>query len=354
MRRCTLLIIMLLSSFAALAQTSWGELSQQQRRRVLNSRRVVDEVRDIVGGRLDISTLDAEQRSEILSCVTAKCGDNNTAALFLYVYDMLRESSGANGHLDVRMLTLHTERILSTWASAGDNHSLVNYAYSLGCCRARLGKSMIGSAMNKLGKKRYLKQYGDVVAMFHRAVETVAQSQSVGCRAFEDVTPPVQAEDRLLLLDKSEFEAMVPTISPLVERLGSAASDVEQALRRECISWSGAYHTVIKHSINRNLQLVRSTTFDAEYLTLIDCNNDSYTVENELYLLPENRFVVIERGNKPQSLLLGSITSRGGVEIVGRVFVDLGRELCEVKCGDGTLYLRVDGERGEEYLQLPL
>jgi hypothetical protein len=354
MRWCILLIITLLISFAAPAQTSWGELSQQQRRRALNSRRVVDEVRDIVGGTLDISDLSAEQRSKILSCVTAKCGDSNTAALFLYIYDLLRESSGANGRLDVRMLSLHTERILSAWASADDDQTLVSYAYSLGSRRARFGKLMIGGAMNKLGKKRYVKQYGDIVAKFNIAVETVAQSQSLGRRAFEDITPPAQAEDRLLLFDKSGFEAVVPTITPLVDRLANATSDMEQALRSECISWSGAYHTAIKQSINRHLQLVRSTTFDAEYLTLVDCNDDSYTVENELYLLPDDHFLVVERGTKPQSLLLGAITSSGGVEIEGRVFVDLGREIRELKCTAETLYIYVVSERGDEYLQLPL
>jgi hypothetical protein len=99
---------------------------------------------------------------------------------------------------------------------------------------------------------------------------------------------------------------------------------------------------------------VRSTTFDAEYLTLVDCNDDSYTVENELYLLPDDHFLVVERGTKPQSLLLGVITSSGGVEIEGRVFVDLGREIRELKCTAETLYIYVVSERGDEYLQLPL
>lgn len=354
MRRCIFAIITLLISVAASAQSSWCRLSDLERREVLASRRVPDVVRRVVDGTLDVTKLDDARRAQILSRVTSRCSDAPTAALYLYVYDLLRESGGSNSRLDVRMLSLHTEPMLAAWASADDEQSLVNYAYSLGCRRARFGKAKISGAMKRMAKKRYVEQYGDVVAKFYRAVELVAQSYSAGRRTFEDVTPPAQAEDRLLLLDKSEFESVVPTISPLVERLASATSDVEQAARCECISWSGAYHTAIKQSISRHLQLVRSTTLDAEYLTLIDCNNDSYTVENELYLLPKNRFVVVERGNKPQSLLLGSITSRGGVEIVGRVFVDLGRELREVKCGDRTLYLRVDGERGEEYLQLPL
>lgn len=354
MRRCILLLITLLATTTSFAQRPWLELSTSQQRSVLASRRVGEVVRGAMSQDAAITKLDSASRAQIMERITSRAGDANTVALYVYLYDLLREPNGSMSRSDVRMLSQHTAQMLALWASDTEGDRLASYAFALGTRRAKLGKIEISGVLKKMSKKRLTERYGNLITMFSDIVESVAMSVAAGERAFEDITPPAQAEDRLLLLDKAEYEAINGKVKPLVEPLPHTSNDAELAARQECITWCGAYHTALKESLGRNISLVRSTTSEREYLTLIDANNQSYTVENELYHYSSHRFIVVERGNAPQSLLLGRITQRGGVEIVGRVYIDLGRELCELKCTGDALYLCVDGSRGTEYLWLPL
>ena len=354
MRRCIILLLTLLATTTSFAQRPWLELSASQQRSVLASRRVGEVVRRAMGDDVAITKLDSTSRAQILERITSRAGDANTAALYTYLYDLLRAPDGSMSHSDVRMLSQHTAHMLALWASDSESDRVASYAFALGMRRAKLGKVEISGVLKKMSKKRLTERYGDIIARFTHIVESVAQSVTAGERAFEDITPPAQAEDRLLLLDKAEYEAVNSGIKPLVAPLPHTVDCAELAARQECIAWCGAYHTALKEGIGRNISLVRSTTSEREYLTLIDANNQSYTVENELYLYSSHRFIVVERGNDIQSLLLGRITQRGGVEIVGRVYIDLGREHRELKCTSDALYLCVEGSRGTEYLWLPL
>lgn len=354
MRRCIILILTLLITTASFAQKPWRELSTSQQRSVLASRRVGDAIRGVMQQDAEITKLDSTSRAQILERITSRTGNGHTAALYVYLYDLLRVPDGSMSRSDVRMLEQHTAHMLALWASDSDASSMASYAFALGLRRATQGKMVISGVLNKLGKKRFQSEYGELIAQFKDIIEAVALSADAGVRTFEDITPPAQAEDRFLLLDKETYEAATASIHPLVEPLPHAANDAERIAREECIAWCGAYHTPLKQHLGRNIALVRSTTQDQEYLTLIDANDLSYTVENELYLYSSHRFVVVERGNTPQTLLLGHITGRGSVEIIGRVYIDLGRELREIKCSSDALYLCVESSRGVEYLWLSL
>ena len=354
MRRCIILILCLLLSTPLFAQKPWLELSASQQQSVLGSRRVGEVVRGAMHDGASITRLDSATRAQILERITSRSGDGNTAALYTYLYNILREPDGSMSRSDVRMLEQHTAHMLALWASDSCGDRAANYAFALGLRRAEQGKTEISGVLGKLNKKRFQERYGSIIETFTDIIDIVALSASAGERTFEDITPPAQAEERLLLLDKAEYDAAVGSIGPLVEPLPCPASEAERAAVEESMTWCGAYHTAIKQNIGRNISLVRSTTRNGEYLTLIDANDHSYTVENELYLYSSHRFVVVERGNELQSLLLGRITQRGGVEIIGRVYIDLGRELRELKCSSDALYLCVDSSRGTEYLWLPL
>lgn len=353
MRRCIILIFTLLLSTTLFAQRPWTELSTSEQREVLASRRVNEAMRRVMRGDIAVSKLNRATRTEILERVTTRSSDANTAALYVYLYNLLREGDGSMSRLDVRMLSLHTAPMLAAWSSDAEDGRAMNFAYSLGKRRANIGKTAVGGVLKKMSKKRFA-EYGELVASFSRAVEIIAASESAGKRAFEDITPPAQAEDRFLYLSGEEYAAITATITPVVGTLPTAITLLEIEAREECIVWSGAYHTALKENIGRNTSLVHSTTYDIEYLTLIDTNDNSYTVENELYLLPSHHFLVMERGKNPESLLLGRVTQRGGIEIIGRVYIDHGRKLRDLKVTAEALYLSVEGSRGVEYLMLPL
>lgn len=353
MRRYITLLFTLLTTTTLFAQQPWAELSSSQQSSVLVSRRVNGAMRRVMGGDIAISQLDRATRNEILERVTTRCNDANTAALYVYLYNLLREPDGSMSHSDVRMLTLHTAQMLAAWAANSEDDRYINYAYSLAKREAHFGKSATSGILKRLKKKRYA-EYRDIATSLCKAVDIIALSEAAGVRTFEDITPPAQAEDRFLYLSGEDFAAVTATIKPLVDSLPAATSILEIEARDECIAWSGAYHTALKESIGRNTSLVRSTTPEAEYLTIIDSNDNSYTVENELYLLPSNHFVVVEQAKSPESLLLGRVMPRGGVEIIGRVYIDLGRKIRKLKCTADAIYLAVEGSRGVEYLMLPL
>lgn len=354
MRRSILLILTLLTSVAAMAYTPWPQLSSAQQEAVLRSRRTPEMVRKVMQSDFQFSTIEPTTRAELLTCVTSRTADDNLSALYLYLYNLLRDPSGDTGRQDVRMLSLHTEELLEAWSMEENHGNLYNYAYSIGHRRAIYGKSSVGGALKKLGKKRYADKYQDVIAVFNAAVEYAFKSELAGRRTFEDVTPPVQAEDKFLIFSAEEYAAIEGALQPVALAIAEPQNDIEATMRRECMLWSRTYNTYVKHSLGRNIVLVQSVASDGEYLTFVDSSNDSYSVENELYQLKSEGFVIIERRAEPQSIMLGRVTQRGIVDIIGRVYVDMGREIVDVKCTDSALYLHVRRGTSEEYLQLPL
>ncbi len=354
MRRYILLILTLLTSVAAMAHTPWSHLSSIEQEAVLKSRRTPAVVRKVMQSDFQFSTIDNATRAELMRCVISRTGDENLSALYLYLYDLLRDPSGANGRQDVRMLSLHAEELLEAWSKEDEHGNLYNYAYAVGRRRAIYGKTSVGAALNKLGKKRYADKYQDIISTFNTAVEYAYKSELAGLRTFEDVTPPVQAEDKFLIFTAEEYAAIKDVLQPVALTLSEPQNDTEAAMRRECMLWSRAYNAYIQHSLGRNIVLVQSATSDGEYITFIDSGDSSYSVENELYHLKSGNYVIVERRAEPQSIILGRVTQRGVVYIIGRVYVDMGRELLDVKCTDDALYLHVRRGAKDEYLQLPL
>ncbi len=354
MRRSILLCLTLLISVAAMGRTPWLELSPQQQREVLASRRTPDVVRKVMNDECKLSAIDGATRAALMQEVTSRTSDPNLAALYLYLYDLLRDPSGGNGRQDVRMLSLYAPEYLELWSSAEDRGSIYSYAYSVGRRRAIYGKLSGGGALKKLSKKRYAESYGRVIAAFNSAVELAYDSELAGRRAFEDVTPPVQTENIFLITSAEEYAGVQGVLNPLVPMLGEPKNDIEAAMRRECMLSGRAYHCSVKQSLGRGIELVQSLTHEGEYLTFIDASSDSYSVENEVYRLNADKFVVVERGAEPQSIMLGRITQRGYVDIIGRVYVDMGRKLLGVKCTESMLYIHVSRASSEEYLKLPL
>lgn len=353
MRCYIILIFTLLCSFTSLAQRPWTELSASEQRAVLDSRRVPDIVRSVMQGDVDIATLSQATRRELLDCIVARCGDENTSALYVYLYDIIRLSDGSMSRQDVRMFALHMPHMLAMLSADSQDDRFVNYAYSLGKRRVTHSKVSLKGVLGKMSKKRYL-QYAGLVQNLQSAVDMVVASEDAGRSAMLDVTPPAQAEERFLVISKEEYESVTPKFSPAVEPLQPALTTLESAVRGECMAWSGAYHSVVHHAVGRNVVLVRSTTPATEYLTFVDGGDNSYTVENEVYMLSHGLFVAVEHSLKPQSLILGNVGSRTGVEILGRVYIDLGRELRGIKCAEEAIYLHVESSRGEEYLLLQL
>ena len=354
MRRYILLILTLLTSVAAMAHTPWSQLSSSEREAVLKSRRTPAVVRKVMQSDFQFSSLESATRVELLKCVTSRTSDDNLSALYLYLYDLLRDPSGQNGRQDLRMLSLHVEKFLEAWSAEENHGNLYNYAYSVGSRRAIYGKSSAGGVLKKLSKKRYVEKYQDVISIFNAAVEYAYKSELAGRRAFEDVTPPVKAEDKFLIFSAEEYNAVSGALTPVALSFAEPQNEIEATMRRECMLWSRAYNAYIKHSLGRNIELVQSATSEGEYLTFVDSSDDSYSVENELYQLKSGGFVVVERHAEVQSVMLGRVTPRGVVDIIGRVYIDMGRELVDVKCTDSALYLHVRRGATQEYLQLPL
>ena len=356
MRRIVVILLLIIISLSASAQRPWVALSAEEQSAVLTSRRTPSVVRRVMTSEIPLSEIDAESREELLRRIVSRTKDEHLAALYVYLYDVLRSPDGSMRRSDVRMLAMHTEAMLAQWSSQEDRRMLYNYAYSIGRSRALGGGSSVKSALRKMTKKRIFEKYLDIVALFDRAQNIAYESISAGARTFEDVTPTVKAEDILLLSSAEEYSEERVSLKPVAAALEDPRNEAERSMREECMAWSRSYHTFLEHPFGRNLTLVRSTRNDGEYLTFIDPSDDSYTVVNEVYILDSGCFVVVERGEKPQSLILGRIAQRGSVEIIGKVYIDMGREIIDVRCTLTALHLHLKGVggKGEEYLKLPL
>lgn len=356
MRRIVVILLLIIASFSASAQRPWTELSADEQSAVLTSRRTPSVVRRVMTSAVPLSEIDDDSREELLRRIVSRTKDEHLAALYVYLYDVLRSPDGSMARSDVRMLTLHPEAMLVLWSSQEDRRMLYNYAYSIGRCRALGEASSVKRALRKMTKKPLFEKYLDIVALFDRAQSIAYESVLAGERTFEDVTPTVKAEDVLLLSSAEEYMEERVSLKPVAAALEEPKNEAERNMRNECMAWSRAYHTFVEHPFGRNLTLVRSTRNDGEYLTFVDSGDDSYTVASEVYILDSGGFVVVERGQKPQSLVLGRIAQRGGVDIIGKVYIDMGREIIDLRCTLTALYLHLKGAdgKGEEYVKLLL
>ena len=353
MRRFVILSIVLLSSVVAMAQRPWAELTPEEQQQVLSSRRTPNVVRSVMQHDASLKSLDSLTRAELLDRIMSRTSDHNLASLYLYIYELLREPDGSMRREDSRMLTLHSQLMYQAWSKDIDLKHLYNYAYSIGRLSSEQGAKSAKALVPKMSKKKEMQQYRIVAHHFARAVEIARDSELAAEGTFQDVTAPVQLEQSLLILSEKAYEAVVDGVEPLVLHLAEPADEVEEAMRKECITWSGAYNTAIKSNVVRGVELVRSNRAEGEYLT-INAVDHSYSVENELYLLASGRFVAVERGAEVPSLILGRITAKGALEIRGKVYIDFGREVLDVKCNEAAVYLRVKSGDKVEYLMLPL
>ncbi len=355
MRSILVVVLLLASTLSLSAQRPWSELSDLEQRAVLSSRRTPEVVRSVMTSDKGIMAIDSATRSQLLRRTLSKTRDPHLEALYVYLYEILRSPDGSMGQSDVRMLKSHSEAMLASWSADKERRKLYNYAYSMGRSGALHGEGSVRSAMRKMAKKRTFERYGELITLFNRSQAIAFESVTAGRRAFEDITPTVKGEYLLLLSSADEYAAAKAEIKPIAPPLAEASTDVERHMRGECMAWARSFHSFVSHNLSRNLTLVRSTTLGGEYLTFVDQSEDSYTVVNEVYILNSGYFVVVDRMAKPQNLILGRVAQRGSVDIVGNIYIDMGRELLDLKCASDNLYLRVKGaDGGEEYLRLEL
>jgi hypothetical protein len=90
---------------------------------------------------------------------------------------------------------------------------------------------------------------------------------------------------------------------------------------------------------------------DGEYLTIADAHGDSYTLNNEMFLLDTGYFVAIKRLASPHGIIVGRFLQRGGFVILGERNLDYGTKILGVKCAGQSIYLHVEAEdKTQKYL----
>lgn len=351
MRRLVTLIVALLMALPLSAQRPWGELSSLEQRSAIVSRRTHDVVREAMLSPTPLKELDRQSREKLINRVTARCNDPYVAALYLYVYESLREADGSMAESDVRMLAQHSELVLATWLRDTTNERLYSWAYSLGAHGAKHGQKSVKRALKKLTKKDIFLEYGSVITRFNAVFQGVNNSVHAGRNTFNDVTPLAYLDDVFVACSKEEYESVTMTKQPVVSSVADA-TDIDSLVRRECMTWDRAYHELVKkHDLGRNIQLIRSQRTDGEYLTIVDANGDSYTIDNEVYMLDLGRFVVIRRQHTPHAIAVGGVMSRGGLVMFGERKLDYGVTILDVKCTEDVVYLHVNIEgKGDGYL----
>lgn len=351
MRLFAVLCVVLLCAFRAEAQPLWTELTSNEQAAVIMSRRTPEVVRSVMLSETELKALDAETHQKLLDRITSRCTDEHLAALYLYIYNALREPNGTMAAYDVRMLAMHAPLMFKAWRDTEDYDNLYNWAYSLGAHAARYGHKAVKRALKTVASKSIVSDYGALVNRFSTAYNIAQSSVSIGLNSHNDITPPATLSETFTFESKELYDAVNTTCKPIVEPKRSADSEVESAMRRECIMWDGAYNTAIKHSHGRNLSIVCSLLADGEYLTFIDANNDAYTLENEVFILDSGYFVAICRQASPNGIIIGRLLSRGGFVLFGERSLDYGTEIRDVKCEGSSIHLCVDVEGiGERYL----
>lgn len=349
MRRLVCLLFATTIAFTAMAQLPWEQLSDEVQRAVLSSRRTPEVIREVITEGRQIVNLDTITRTQLLDAVTTKCRDESLAALNIYLYNILRSPDGVMAASDLRMLSFYTSQLLELITL--DNGLLVSYAYALGRMKAHGEAKECDRLLRKLRKKRYVEHYGATIASFCRAIDIVYGSEVARTRVFEDITPTVKSERHVLLSSCEEYSA-ASSVESLVAPLTISHDALEQTVRSECMTWGGGYHTPIEHKLGRAITVIRSACFDAEYITFIDADGISYTLPNDIYSSPSQRLIAVDRLSEHHSIILGCVTSRGAVEIEGRVYADRGREIVGVRFSNEYAYIRALGAAGEEYLKV--
>ncbi len=355
MLRLLLIILSLFIALSADAQNLWTELTAAEQRTTIASRRTHELVREVMISPVPFKELDSETRTRLIARITSHCNDENVAALYLYIYNALREPNASMAEYDVRMLSMHPSLVLKLWASDSSYGELYNWAYSLGCQHARMGHSSVKRALSKLTKKNLLLEYGTIINRFASAYTIAYESVSAGINALKDITPLAPLDERFSISSKKEYEAVSAIAKPLVMPLGDASSEAENAMRRECMTWDGAYHTLIKHNLMRGISLIRSSSSGVEYLSFVDLKGDKYTVENQVYMLDNGLFVALRTSSSPHGIVIGRILQRGGIVLLGERSLDYGITIRGVKCAGHSVYLCVDSEDfGEQYLNFTI
>jgi hypothetical protein len=298
-----------------------------------------------------LKQLDAEQRAQLLQKVTSRCADENLAALYLYIYNALREPNGSMAQSDVRMMSLYAEPILKLWAQDSTSGKIYNWAYSLGSYSAMGGEAKVRRVVKKLTNKKLLASYGSQVYRFNSAYGIAYASVSAGKNSFNDITPPAVLYDTFTPESEDLYNTVNSASAPIVASLAEAHSNIDVAMRAECMAWNGAYHTAIKHNLGKGIFLTHTHRADGEYLTIADAHGDSYTLNNEMFLLDNGYFVAVKRGMQVHGIIVGKLLQRGGFVLFGERNLDYGTKILDVKCGGRSVHLHIDVEgKGEGYL----
>ena len=351
MRRLCIIIVLLVSALRAEAQPLWSELTPEVQMATIRSRRTPDVVREVMLSNLPLKQLDAQKRDQLLQKVTSRCTDEKLSALYLYIYNSLREPNGSMARSDVRMLSLHPELIFKSWGQEQNIDKLYNWAYTLGSYSAMGGEAKAKRAIKKLSSKKSLVGYSSVVQRFNSAYDIAHASVVAGKNSFNDVTPPAVLYDTFTPESLEVYNAVNSVSTPIVASLSGAQSDTEVAMRKECMAWSGAYHTAIKHNLGRGIAITHSHRADGEYLTITDTHGDSYTFNNEMFMLDNGYFVAVKRQKLSHGIIVGKLLQRGGIVLFGERNLDYGTKILDVKCVGVSIHLHVDVEgKGERYL----
>ena len=352
MRRLCIIILLLISALRAEAQTLWTELKPEVQTATIRSRRTPDVVREVMLSSQPLKLLDAQTRASLLQKVTSRSGDENLAALYLYIYSALREPNGSMARSDVRMLSLHGDMVFKSWAQDSDCDELYNWAYALGSYSATGGEARVKRVLKKLSSTKMKAFYGwSLVHTFNSAHDIARASVLAGLSSFNDITPPATLHDTFTPESEETYSAVNTITTPVVAPMSGAPSDIEIAMRKECMAWSGAYHTALKHNLGRGISLIYSERADGEYLTIADSHGDSYTFSNEMFMLDNGYFVAVKRGMQVHGIIVGKLLQRGGFVLFGERNLDYGTKILDVKCGGRSVHLHIDAQgKGEGYL----
>ena len=349
MRRLSIIIVLLISALHANAQTLWSELTHEVQMATIVSRRTPDVVREVMLSDQPLKQLDATKRAQLLHKVTSRCTDENLAALYLYLYNALREPNGSMARYDVRMLSLYADPLFKLWEH--NLSELYNWAYSLGSYAAMGGEAKVRRVLKELNSKKMVAICGPLVETLSSACDIVHTSVLAGKNAFNDITPLATLGDAFTFETQETYTAINTISSPTVAPISVTASDTEIAMRNECMAWSGAYHTAVKHNLGKGILLTLSVRADGEYLTMIDSHGDSYTFNNEIFMLDNGCFVAVKRQKLSHGIIVGKFLQRGGFVLFGERYLDYGTKILGVKCASQSIHLHVEIEgQGEGYL----
>lgn len=355
MRRLLILLVALVTLSSAEAQTLWGELSPQEQRATIMSRRTPDVVREVMLSPTPLKELDYVTRDRLIAKVTSRCGDENLAALYLYIYNTLREPNGSMAESDVRMLSMHTLPIFKLWSNAEESEGFYNWAYSIAYYAAASGEAKVKRVFKKLTNKKMAAIIGDSASRFIASYHYAYSSVKAGLSAFNDVTPLAPLCDTFTADSEETYANLSGQSSPIMAAVSEQQGDVEKAMRRECMAWGGGYHTQLKQNIGRGVSLIFSERADGEYVTIADAHGDSYTFRNEVFMLDDGYFVAIKRNASFGGIVVGKLLQRGGFVLFGERNLDYDTKILGVKCEGRSIYLHVERkDKNQSYLNFTI